>query len=153
MPQTPNLTDDAYPLPPELLLSDEPTPDPGFALDLAAAEVRADSADLDALVTALAARLEEALPRVVAVRRRKVGGFRSKETEVQAISLSVGDERFELVRTPAGFECTRHDVVRGITLKRERQVIADWIKDVVAAVTRTAELGQQARSTLEGLVR
>jgi hypothetical protein len=134
-------------------LSDEQTSDPGLALDLAAAEVRADSADLEALVAALAARLEEALPRVVSVRRRRVGGFRSKETEVQAISLSVGDERFELVRTPAGFECTRHDVVRGITLKRERQLIADWIKDVVAAVTRTAELGQQTRSTLEGLVR
>jgi hypothetical protein len=39
--------------------------DPGLALDLAAAEVRADSADLEALVAALAARLEEALPRVV----------------------------------------------------------------------------------------
>jgi hypothetical protein len=98
------------------------------------------------------ARLEEALPRVVSVRRRKVGGWRSKETEVQAISLSVGDSRFELVRTPAGFECTRHEVVRGITLRRERQMIADWIKDVVAAVTRTAELGQQARSALQRLV-
>jgi hypothetical protein len=94
--------------------------EPGQALDLAAAELRADSVDIEALVAALAVRLEEALPGMVAVKRRRIGGFRSKETAVQAISLSLGDVRFELQRNAAGFDCTRHAVVRGITLKREQ---------------------------------
>jgi hypothetical protein len=126
----------------------------GQALDLAAAELRADSVDIEALVSALAARLEDALPRMVTVKRRKVGGFRSKETEVEAIALSVGDTRASSsVRTPGGFDCTRHAVVRGITLKREQQQLREWIDEVVEAVTHQAQVSEQARIGLEGLVR
>jgi hypothetical protein len=131
----------------------EPGIDPELQLDLAAAELRADTSDLQALVAALATRLEQALPRMVSVRRRKVGGFRSKETEVQAISLSLGEQRFELVRTPGSFECTRHAVVRGITLRREQCQLNDWIAEVVAAVSASADAGEQARIALESLIR
>jgi hypothetical protein len=134
-------------------MSYEPESDPGMALDLAAAEVRADRGELQALVGALAVRLEQALPRLVAVKRRKIGGFRSKQTEVQAISLNLGEARFDLTRTPGGFDCTRHKVVRGITLKREQCELNEWIDDVVGAVTHIAEIGEQARSSLEALIR
>jgi hypothetical protein len=134
-------------------VSAESESDYGQALDLAAAEVRADRVDLQALVAALAVRLEEALPRMVSVRRRRIGGFRSKETEVEAISLALGDSRFELVRTPAGFDCTRHAVVRGITLRRESRPLAEWIDEVVAAVAASAAVGEQARIALEALIR
>ena len=125
----------------------------GQALDLAAAELRADSVDIEALVAALAVRLEEALPGMAAVKRRRIGGFRSKDTAVEAISLSLGDARFELRRSPAGFDCTRHAVVRGITLKREQCGLTDWIADVVAAVAQTAAVGEQSRIALEALIR
>jgi hypothetical protein len=134
-------------------MSYEPEDDPGMALDLAAAEVRADSGELQALVGALAVRLEQALPRLVAVKRHKIGGFRSKETEIQSISLNLGEARFDLVRTPGGFDCTRHNVVRGITLKREQRELDQWIDEVVAAVTHVAEVGEQARTSLEALIR
>ena len=130
----------------------DPASDPGLELDLAAAELRADSVDLDGLVGALAARLEDALPRFVTVKRNRVGGFRSKVTEVRTISLNLGDARFELERTPGGFACTRHAVVRGITLKREEQPLDTWVDEVVAAVGQTAGVGEQARIALEGLV-
>jgi hypothetical protein len=125
----------------------------GQALDLAAAELRADSVDVEALVAALAVRLEDALPGMVSVKRRRIGGFRSKASEIQAISLSLGDARFELQRNAAGFDCTRHAVVRGITLKREQCVLTDWIAEVVAAVAQTAAAGEQSRIALEALIR
>jgi hypothetical protein len=134
-------------------MSDEADGDPGMALDLAAAEVRADSGELQALVGALAVRLEQALPRLVAVKRHKIGGFRSKETEVQSILLNLGEARFDLVRTPAGFDCTRHNVVRGITLKREQRELREWIEEVVEAVAHIADVGEQARNSLEALIR
>jgi hypothetical protein len=134
-------------------MSSELEPVQDEALDLAAAEVRADAIDLQALVGALAARLEDALPGFVQVRRRKVGGFRSKQTEVQSIAVGVGDQRFELARTPGGFECTRHAVVRGITLKREQRPVAEWLQEVVAAVTLQAAVGEQQRIALEQLIR
>ncbi len=130
----------------------DPRDDPGSALDLAAAEVRLDSADTHALIEALAARLEEALPRLTAVRRRRVGGFRSKQTEVERIEVELGEERFELVQARGAFQCLRHRVVRGITLKRDELPVAQWIVELVGEVSRTAALGEQARISLEGLL-
>jgi hypothetical protein len=134
-------------------VTDEIESDPGFAFDLSAAELRADSTDLRLLVDAFAARLENALPRLVVVRRRKVGGFRSKSSEIESITLSLGDARFELKRVPVGFECTRHEVVRGITLKHEQLKLDDWINAILRAVSDVAEFGEQARIALEGLIR
>ncbi|MGD0196338.1 MAG: hypothetical protein ABSC56_00330 [Solirubrobacteraceae bacterium] len=122
-------------------------------LDLAAAELRSDAGDLRALVDGLAARLEGALPRLVAVKRRKIGGFRSKETEIQSIAVDLGDARYELVSAGAGYQCVRHSVVRGVTLKREQQPLAQWIAEVVAAVTHLAELTERDRTALEGMIR
>ena len=130
----------------------DPRDDPGSALDLAAAEVRVDSADTHALIEVLATRLEDALPRLAAVRRRRVGGFRSKQTEVERIEVQLGDERFELIQTGGGFQCLRHRVVRGITLKRDELPLTRWIAELVDEVTRTAAVGEQARIALEGLL-
>jgi hypothetical protein len=130
-----------------------PRDDPGSALDLAAAEVRVDRTDMHAMVEALALRLVEALPRMAIVRRHRVGGFRSKQTEVESIDIVLGDQRFELAQMRGGFECTRHTVVRGITLKREELPVAQWIQELVEEVTHAAALGEQARIALEGLVR
>jgi|GEM_PF-4747028 hypothetical protein len=122
-------------------------------LDLAAAELRADAGDLRALVGALAARLESALPRMVAVKRRKIGGFRSKETVVESLSIDLGDMRYEIVDAPGGYQCLRHAVVRGITLRREQQALGEWLREVIGAVAKLAELSEHDRSVLEGLVR
>lgn len=131
----------------------DPRDDPGQELDLAAAEVRADREDTHALIEALASRLEEALPRVAVVKRRRVGGFLSKQSEVERIEVSLDDQRFELDHSRGGCQCTRHTVVRGITLKREELPLAEWIRELVDEVTRAATVGEQARMTLEGLLR
>jgi hypothetical protein len=127
--------------------------DPGLELDLAAAELRADAGELHLLVSTLALRLDEALPRLVTVRRRRVGGFRSKETEITDIVLTLGEQVFELRREPAGFACSANKVVRGITLKREQLALHEWIEAVVAAVAALATITEQARIELERLVR
>lgn len=131
----------------------DPRDDPGSVLDLAAAEVRLDRADTHALIEALAARLAESLPGLAVVRRRRVGGFRSKQTEVERIEITLNDERFELVQARGGFQCTRHRVVRGITLKREELPVDQWIRQLVDEVIRASVVGEQARIALEGLLR
>jgi hypothetical protein len=131
----------------------DPGDEPGLQLDLAAAELRADSADTRALLDALAARLEEALPRMAVVRRRRVGGFLSKQTEIERIEVALDDQRFELEDGRGGLRCTRHTVVRGITLKREELPLTQWLQQLVGEVTQAAAIGEQARMTLEGLLR
>jgi hypothetical protein len=131
----------------------DPRDDPGFALDLAAAEVRGDRADTSAMIESLAVRLEEALPQMAVIKRRRVGGFRSKQVEVEKIEITLGELRFELAQTPAGFQCNRHTIVRGISLKHEELPVAEWIHELVEEVLRAAALGEQARIALEELMR
>ena len=104
------------------------------------------------MVDALAVRLEEALPRMTVVKRRRVGGFRSKRTEVERIALELGDQHYELVQVGGGVQCTRNKVVRGITLKRDEVPIQQWVRELVDEVMRSAAVGEQARVALEGLV-
>ena len=127
--------------------------DPGDALDLAAAQTRADGADTQAMLDALATRLTGALPRMTTVKRRRVGGLLSKRTEVERIEVELSDERFELINASGMVRCARNRVVRGITLKREEVQIEDWVRGLVEEVVRTASLGEHARMTLEGLVK
>lgn len=123
------------------------------AFDLPAAALRAEQGQLSTSVEILASTLEQALPQLASVQRRKVGGFRSKQREVQRIAVALGEEQFELRRGAQGLQCTRHKVVRGITLSRQSLALADWLTELIAAVTRSAELGERDRIALEGILR
>jgi hypothetical protein len=122
-------------------------------IDLPAAALRADGADLEISIEALATSLEQALPGIASVERRKVGGFRSKRREVRRIAIPLGDEQFELLREDQRTQCTRHKVVRGITLSRQELPMADWIAALVDGLTRGAEVSDRDRIALEGLLR
>jgi hypothetical protein len=122
-------------------------------IDLPAAALRADGADLEISIEALATSLEQALPGIASVERRKVGGFRSKRREVWRIAVPLGDEQFELLREDQRTQCTRHKVVRGITLSRQELPMADWIAALVDGLTRGAEVSERDRVALEGLLR
>jgi hypothetical protein len=123
------------------------------AFDLPAASLRAEQAELGMSVEVLATTLEHALPGIVSVERHKVGGFRSKRTEVTRIAVALGDEQFELRPAGPALQCTRHKVVRGITLSRQELRAADWIAEVIAGVTRSAQVQERDRIALEGLLR
>ena len=127
--------------------------DDHLALDLAAAELRADEIDVRVLLDALAIRLEEALPRAASVRRRKVGRFGAKRTEVAQIALTLADEQFELANDDSGLRCTRNKVVRGITLRREELALPQWIAALISSISSAGELSEKTRTALEGLVR
>lgn len=131
----------------------DPREEPGLALDLAAAELRADRVDTHALIEALAARLEESLPRLAVVKRRRVGGLLSKQSEVERIDVALEDQRFELEQARGGLHCTRHTVVRGITLKRQELPLTQWTAELVGEVTHAAAISEQARIALEELLR
>jgi len=121
--------------------------------DLPAAALRADETELAMSVEVLAGTLEQALPQIASVERRKVGGFRSKRREVQRIAVALGEEQFELRTDAQGIQCTRHKVVRGITLSRQELPMASWIAELIAGVGRRAEVSERDRTALEGLLR
>jgi hypothetical protein len=126
--------------------------DPANALDLAAASGRVDRVDMQAMLDALAVRLVEAVPRAATVKRRRVGGLLSKRTEIERIAVDLGELRFELEHSGANIACARAKVVRGIALKRDELPIEQWIRELVGEVVRSAEISEQTRLALEGLV-
>ena len=125
---------------------------PDEVFDLPAAALRADGAEMAMSIEVLGARLEQALPEITLVERRRVGGFRSRRHEVQRIAVSLGEEQFELAREEGRPRCTRHKVVRGITLNRQEMSMADWINELNAAVARSAEVSEKDRLALGKLL-
>jgi hypothetical protein len=118
-------------------------------LDLVAASLRADAADLDAFVEALAVRLEGALPDQVDVDRR--GGLLGGRKRVRRIEVALGDQRYEAEADRGRVTCRRRAVVRGIALKTQELDLDAWIealsKDIVEEADRS-ERGRQALARL-----
>src|SRR5690242_20356215 len=102
-------------------------------LDLAAAQIRADAADLPAFVEALAVRLEQAIPGQVEVDRRRTG-LLSKRKVVTRIACRIGEEAYELRRDGSTATAQCGKVVRGITIRTEELPVAEWAARLVAAI-------------------
>lgn len=115
------------------------------SFDLPAAALRADGEELAMSIEVLASRLEQALPQITVVERRKVGGLGSRRRVVQRIAVTLGEEQFELRPAGRSVEATRRKVVRGITINRQELSTAEWIDALIAAVARTAEISEQDR--------
>jgi hypothetical protein len=116
--------------------------------DLLAASLRADARDVDAFVEALATKLEQSFPDRVDVDR---GGFLGGK-RVRALSVELGDNRFELERERGRVECRRRNVVRGIALRNDELSLDDWIDDLSRRLVEEAGRSERARAALERLL-
>jgi hypothetical protein len=119
-------------------------------LDLVSASLRADLSDLGAFVEGLAVKLEEMLPGVTTVERRKQG-FRGPKV-VTRISLSNGSEALELHREGANIRTVRARSSGGITLKSEAIDLDAWIDAITHLVTDAAAKSERGRQALQRLL-
>jgi hypothetical protein len=120
-------------------------------LDLAAASIRADRRDVPAFVNALAVRLEEAVPGLVEVQRKRAGMF-SGEKVVRRIACTVGEESYVLDADGRTVVATCGKTVRGIVIRTETLPLAEWAQRLVAALGREADTSAEAYRALHGLV-
>ena len=120
-------------------------------IDLLAASLRADAADTGAFVEGLAAKLEEALPGRVSVKRARSGLFGPKH--VREIAVEAGDERLELACGPSdAIEWRRARQSGGIVLKREVLDSETWMAALSSAMAAEAQRSEQTRQALERLL-
>ena len=122
--------------------------DPDLDLDLLAASLRADGADVATFTEALAVKLEEALPGETQVRR---GGLRGRGA-VQQIAVDTGGERLELRTRHGAIETVCARVSGGIVLKTEPVDTDEWLRRLTAALASAAERNQRTRQALERLL-
>jgi hypothetical protein len=120
-------------------------------IDLLAASLRADSADVGAFVESLGAKLEQAVPDRVKVERRRDGLFGPKL--VRRIAFDAGSSRLELFRDDAGgidTRCAR--LSGGIVLKSEQLSTEMWLAALGQALAAEAENNERTRRALERLL-
>jgi hypothetical protein len=119
-------------------------------LDLIAASLRADAADLEAFVEALAVKLEEALPGQVQVERR--GGLLGANKRVRRIEVALGDQRYELEYERGRVTGRRRSVVRAIALKTQELDLDAWIAGLSKELLQESERSERGRQALARLL-
>ena len=120
-------------------------------LDLLAASLRADAADLGTFMETLAVKLEEAVPGLVTVERVK-SGFRGPKV-VRKLAVDAGGDRLELVSSGGDrVQARRAHISGGIVLKTEPIGIDDWMVELSQALSREAGRNQLTRQALERLL-
>lgn len=119
-------------------------------LDLVAAALRADLSDISAFVEGLAARLEQALPGLVQVKRAKQG-FRGPKV-VTEISVETDDGLLSLQRDGGQLRTVRAKSSGGIVLKTEKLDIDAWLAALTTAVAEQAQRSERTRLALQQLV-
>ncbi|MGN6378938.1 MAG: hypothetical protein ACTHNU_08315 [Gaiellales bacterium] len=114
--------------------------------DLVAASLRADTVDMRAFAEALAVKLEQALPGMVAVERH--GGLFSRDKQVRAISATFGEQCYRLEVDGGRVEASRRRAVRGIVLHTEELGLDEWIDGLSRELTAAASTSEQSRAAL-----
>ncbi|MGH3794126.1 MAG: hypothetical protein ACRDSP_04490 [Pseudonocardiaceae bacterium] len=126
-------------------------------VQLLAAMLRADRADITSYARVLSGALAEALPPgMVEVGYHRTVGDRMAGRPGRAVRLLVhGEDRdLELSEDRNGrIEAELRQVVRGVVISRRGAGIDEWLQALAEDVTRTAARDTAAREALERLLR
>ena len=130
-------------------------PGDDLSLDLVAAALRADSADVAVYARVLTDSLGDALPEgVVTVdRERSVSDrMRGRPGEVAKITVRLGDQMLTLAvrRGQPVAEICRE--VRGVVLSRRPVQVTEWAAELAKALVAYADQNAQAAQVLRRLV-
>ncbi len=115
--------------------------------DLDAAILRRNEQDMRAFLSALATRLDSALPGRVTVDRKRDGLFAST-THVVRIEVMTDDAAYVIALDRAGVQTTRAKVVRGVTISNAAISATVWMDGVRAAVAKLSDAADEASGVI-----
>ena len=120
-------------------------------LDLFAATLRADSSDTRALVEALGAKLEDALPGSAVIERKATRLF-SKDKRVEKITIRLGQDSYTLSISGDNARAQRSKTVGGIAIRNEELSLDEWLRGLTHALAAEAKRSEAGRIALERLL-
>lgn len=133
----------------------EEVPDPAD-VELLAAALRADSADLETYATVLASSLSEALPAgMVEVDRERSLSDRlaGREGRATAVRVLAGDRSLELQAGRHGQLVARSlQSVRGVVIGRREIPVDAWVRELAQLLADRAKASESARAALARLL-
>ena len=126
---------------------------PDMDVELLAAALRQDSADLDLYAKVLSVNLVDSLPQgaVQVERRRRSMSDRKagREGAVESLDVSLGDRRLSL-RMERGMVIGEvSKAVRGVVLSRQPVGLDEWIAVLAQALAEAADSSARARQAIE----
>jgi hypothetical protein len=127
------------------------TEEPELGFDLAAASLRADSAELAGALEVFARKVEGALPDACRVKRRRKGLLASG-TRVESIAIDLGESQFSLQLKDGHLTAERTDHVHDMRKRTERLSLHDWLVALESELRRRAASGAEARAALDRLL-
>jgi hypothetical protein len=124
--------------------------DKSFDLELAAAQLRADSSDVRILVKVLVDQLSDALGPRLKVER--TGGRFRKSEEVKALTITMEDDQFDAVVDGPLLRCSIGHSSGGIRIRSEKVDMDTWLNRLLAVLQAEADHSQAVRLALEHII-
>jgi hypothetical protein len=127
-------------------------PERGMDVELLAAALRRDTADLDLYAKVLSVTLADSLPAgAVQVERKRTMADRmaGREGAVTSIDVALGERRLGLRMDRGRMTGEVCKEVRGIVLSRQQVGLDEWITTLAHALAETAASSARAREALE----
>jgi hypothetical protein len=124
-------------------------------VDLVAAAIRADTADLDSYHRVLSATVADLLPvGMVEVDRERSMKDRmaGREGKATSIRLRLGDVTLELASRHGGLVATSAREVRGVVISRQEISVAEWTQQLAQHLAKLAAQSADARTALAKLL-
>jgi hypothetical protein len=124
-------------------------------VDLVAAAIRADTADLDSYHRVLSATVSDLLPiGMVEVDRERTMKDRmaGREGRATAIRVRLGERTLELVTRHGGLVATVAREVRGVVISRQEISVAEWTRLLAQYLAQLAAESADARLALSKLL-
>ncbi|MGD3110898.1 hypothetical protein [Streptomyces sp. YGL11-2] len=133
-------------------------PEPGdspASVELLAAALRRDAADLEVYTQVLTGALADALPPgSVAIERKRAMADRlaGREGRVTRLEVSLGEQRLVLHLSAGRLSGEVCKEVRGVILSRRPAALDEWVGELARVVAARAESDARARAALERLL-
>jgi len=124
----------------------------GMDVEMLAAALRQDSADLDIYAKVLSVNLVESLPRdsVQVVRKRSLSDRAAgREGNVVQLDVALGDSRLALRMDRGRVVGEICKEVRGVVLSRQQVGLDEWISALAQALSDAANSNARAREALQ----
>ncbi|HVB04708.1 MAG TPA: hypothetical protein VNF07_00445 [Acidimicrobiales bacterium] len=124
-------------------------------VQMLAAALRADLADLATYERVLVTSLGETLPEgVLTIDRQRSMGDRvaGRSGEVRAIRVAFGDDRLELERRSGRLVASLTKSVRGVAISHREVSLDEWSAAFASALSKFATENERARLALERLL-
>lgn len=124
-------------------------------VDMVAAALRADAADLDSYHRVLSSTVAEMLPvgMVEVERERSVKDRMSgREGRATRISVHLGELTLELATRHGGLVATASRAVRGVVISRQEVTVGEWTRLLAQHLAKVATENAEARAALGKLL-